>query len=92
MAILQTVPDAPYIQEAERIGYPTDDSPLTMANLELSKADAELNKVYFYISQAAAKTEGTAYDQNVMELFYKLSEFQSEIFKVKSQIERREFD
>lgn len=92
MAILQAVPDAPYIREAETIGYPTDDSPLTMANLDLSKADRLLNQVYMHISQAASKTEGTMFDPMVMDLLFNLGEFQGEIFKVKSQIERRELD
>ena len=90
MTNLYIVPDAPYIREAETVGYPTDESPLTQANFDLSKADDALNKVDLYISQAAQKTEGTEFDPLVMELLYKLGEFQGEIFKAKSQIERRE--
>ena len=51
-----------------------------------------LNQVYMYISQAASKTEGTIFDPIVMDLLFNLGEFQGEIFKVKSQIERRELD
>ena len=82
--------NAPYIVDAEVIGYPTDDSPLTMANLDLSKADSVLNTVYMHISQAAAKTEGTMFDNLVMDLLEKAQDFQTAIFKAKSQIERRE--
>ena len=82
--------NAPYIVEAETIGYPTDDSPLTMANLDLSKADFVLNTVYMHISQAAAKTEGTQFDDLVMGLLEKVQDIQTDIYKAKSQIERRE--
>lgn len=84
------VADAPYIREAETIGYPTDDSPLTMANLDLSKAVSVLAKVEYHISQAAAKTEGTPYDEAVMNLLEMVEDFKTAIFKAKSQIERRE--
>lgn len=82
--------DAPYIIEAETIGYPTDDSPLTMANLDLSKAATELYKVEMFISQAAGKTEGTEYDESVMNLLDMIEDMKNAIFKAKSQIERRE--
>lgn len=84
------VADAPYIREAETIGYPTDDSPLTMANIDLSKAASMLNRVEFQISQAAAKTDGTPYDEAVMNLLEMVEDFKTAIFKAKSQIERRE--
>ena len=84
------VVDAPYIREAETIGYPTDDSPLTMENIDLSKAASMLNRVEFQISQAAAKTEGTPYDEAVMNLLEMVEDFKTAIFKAKSQIERRE--
>ena len=82
--------DAPYIIEAETIGYPTDDSPLTMANLDLSRAATTLNKVEYYISQAAGKTEGTGYDESVMNLLDMIEDMKNAIFKAKSRIERRE--
>lgn len=82
--------DAPYIIEAETIGYPTDDSPLTMANLDLSKAATVLNTVEYHISQAAGKTEGTDYDESVMHLLDMIEDMKNAIFKAKSQIERRE--
>lgn len=84
------VADAPYIREAETIGYPIDDSPLTMANIDLSKAASMLNRVEFQISQAAAKTEDTPYDEAVMNLLEMVEDFKTAIFKAKSQIERRE--
>ena len=82
--------DAPYIREAETIGYPIDDSPLTMANLDLSKAATVLNTVEYHISQAAGKTEGTDYDEAVMHLLEMVEDFKTAIFSTKSQIERRE--
>ena len=64
--------------------------PLTMANIDLSKAASMLNRVEFQISQAAAKTEGTPYDEAVMNLLEMVEDFKTAIFKAKSQIERRE--
>ena len=89
MQIMSIVPDAPYIREAETVGYPTDESPLTLASADLTKADAALNQAYFWISQAAGKTEGTAFDNLVMDLLFKLGEYQAEIYKAQLQIERR---
>ena len=92
MTQIARVPDAPYIREAETVGYPTDDSPLTVVNLDLSRAVSVLAKVEYHISQAAAKTEDTPYDPLVMDLLEKLDDFKSAIFSAKSQIERRELD
>ena len=89
-AVVDRIVESAYAADWEKQNADSFDS--YGARSDLAKAEYHLGQAYMFISQAAAKTEGTPYDQKVMELLEKLEEFRSEKEKVEIQIERRELD
>ena len=62
------------------------------ARSALAKAIHPLGQAYYQISQAAAKTEGTPYDDKVMAILEKLEDLRCEVEKIDWQMERGELE
>ena len=81
--------DAPYIREAELIGYPSDDIDLAVPVDYMTQAHRFMSKAVSALCTAADLVEGTEYEKVMDSYIERLEDLQSDISLKKDEMQRR---
>lgn len=85
------IPDAPYIVEAERNGYPEGDPKYSEIMGQFSKMFEALHKAEQNIANAAGLLEGSSYEDRLMSIYNDLDDLEEDLHKIERKVEGGEY-
>ena len=85
------IQDAPYIVEAELIGYPSSDDGLDRQVISsmINDADYHIGQAVYKLCKAFDLTEGSAFEKEADALLERLEDFRCDLNSLKRKIEGR---
>ena len=91
LTVATMIQDAPYIVEAELIGYPGgDDLERSVIASQISDADYHIGQALYKLCKAFDLTEGTEYQETADALLERFEDFRCDLNSLKRKIEGRE--
>lgn len=82
----EQIPDAPYIREAERFGYPPFEEDPYPAKNHLDTASRELTKAFNTLAEVEQLLEGTRFSKEINEILDNLEEIDTLIDEMREEV------
>lgn len=83
---MEQIPDAPYIREAERFGYPPFEDDPNPARYGLDKASSEMKGALSKIAEVIVLLEGTPFESAVCKIQEQMEDIDSEIYHLREEV------
>ena len=83
---MDKIPDAPYIREAERFGYPPFEDDPYPARYGLDKASGEMKEALSRMAEVIVLLEGTPFESEVCRIQEQMEDIDSMIHQLREEV------